>query len=189
MVFGLIIFVQLSVDLLAMWFDSRRDGSNDVRKLFLCLLPPEEFTKFGYKYQIDLEALHNRMKEESISSSFSKLNQDSFDVFGRRKLPNVHFELGEKHESWHNFLQSSETDDKNLLWQHLRTLAVGINESLEETFYLFWKLRVDEASRVDAHRKICQYLHRSSVDKVLTRWFFFYLSARINLIHCRFLSF
>jgi hypothetical protein len=160
------LFSQPSIDLLAMWFDSRRDGTADVCKLFLCMLPPEEFTKFGYKYQIDQEALLNRIKVESIHPSFSKLNQDSFDLNGHMKLPCCRFEAGEQYESWHNFLENSESGDRKLLSQHLRTLAAGINQSLEETHRLFWKLRVDEAFRADAYRKICQYLHRSSVDKV-----------------------
>ena len=150
-----------------MWFDPRRDGSADVFKLFLCLLPPEEFTKFGYKYQIDPEALFNRMKDDSFHSNFGSLNQDSWDLDGARKLSNGIFELGQEYESWHVFRENlGNNHKKKELWQHFRALAAGINESLEETYNLFWKLRVDQAFRTDAYRKVCQYVNRSNVDKV-----------------------
>ena len=145
-----------------MWFDDRRDIFYHLREVFLCMLPPDEFAKFGYNYQNGREALLQRMKEESCHSNFSKLNQDSFGLDGQEKLPN--------HESWEAFLQNKESGQeqqlKKRLWQHIRILAAGINQNLEATYAMFWRYRVDEALRADAYRKIFQYLHRNSVDKV-----------------------
>ena len=158
-----------------MWFDDRRDIFYHLREVFLCMLPPDEFAKFGYDYQNGKEALLQRMKEESCHSNFSKLNQDSFGLDGQEKLP-----IGPNYESWEAFLQNEgsghEKQLKKRLWQHIRILAAGINQNLEATYAMFWRYRVDEALRADAYRKIFQYLRRNSVDKVRGLMFIICLS-------------
>lgn len=168
---SLIHFLQHSIDLLAMWFDSRREiGTFSALKLFMCMLPPHEFAENRCKSEADLVT---RMKAESLFSNFGNLNQDSFDIGGLKKLPHCQNEL------WEDFLQSAEDaqklkdedksdeDRKRLeLWVHLRTLAEWINESVVETFKLFWQYRVNVVSRGDSCRRISQFFHWNSVDKV-----------------------
>lgn len=143
-----------------MWCPPHRDDSalfEKSKKIFLCILPPEEFYKHGYKGP---DSLIQEMKDVCCSARFDKLNRHSFrndDADGHHKLPQY------EGEQWQDFLK---LDGSRVLGQHIRTLAHEIHESIPETFKMFWQYRVDEAARADAHRTIAYFLHRSSVDKV-----------------------
>lgn len=150
-----------SCDLLALWYDPEcvDHSAQERTKIFMCMLPPEDFAKDGFKYLNDPDAIVQRMKEESCYANFDNLNRDSFDSIGRSKLPQYNG------ESWEDFLKLSD-DGADDLRQHIRSLAVGINESYHETFRMFWLYRVDESSRSNAFLKARYFLHQNSADKV-----------------------
>ncbi len=181
--------MQPSADLLAMWCDKNHDErlAEEAKKMFLCILPPEEFAKHGFKYHIDSQALNQRMKDECCSANFDKLNRNSFKIVDDRShdLPQYHG------ESLEDFLQLNDEPHVQLC-QHIRTLAHGIDESAHTTFKMFWQFRLDDAARAEAHRKICYFLNRNSVDKV--RDFFCSLNAcqyrcGFDIFCCRVLRF
>jgi hypothetical protein len=168
-----------SCDLLALWYNPHLDSSAQERtKIFMCMLPPQEFEKHGFKYVHDPDALVQRMKDESCFANFDKLNRDSFDSIGSTKLPQ------HNGESWEDFLKLSGDRAEVLLRQHIRSLTLGINEyitlmadkekkgtfpdlvSHHEVFRMFWLYREDEASRTIAYQDTRYFVHRNSADKV-----------------------
>ena len=151
-----------------MWHDKNRDErlTEEAKKIFMCILPPEDFAKHGFKYHIDSQALAQRMKDECSSVNFDKLDRKLFKhvVDGEQILP---FFLPQYHgESLEDFLKLDVDGTHIELCQHIRTLAHGIDESAHSTFTIFWQLRLDDAARAEAYRKICYFLNRNSIDKV-----------------------